>query len=85
MIHDLNLIRDLSTHYLRVSFNGAKEELMDTIDLPRGAEFQAWFFLQFSFIGWLINLCTTIEHFPIFYNHLLPDAEQLFGVQFFQL
>ena len=45
MIHDLNLIRDLSTHYLRVSFNGAKEELMDTIDLPRGAEFQAWFFI----------------------------------------
>ena len=31
----------VETGVLRVSFNGAKEELMDTIDLPRGAEFQA--------------------------------------------
>ena len=31
----------VETGVLRVTFNGAKEELMDTIDLPRGAEFQA--------------------------------------------
>ena len=31
----------VETGVLRVTFNAAKEELMDTIDLPRGAEFQA--------------------------------------------